>query len=418
MALLLDFTAVLLAQAAGLLASTFPRDWLKSVILAELFALALLLAMLSAHGAVLSKAVTSSIPAGVSPGTPAFWSSPYSPLWEFYSSGRSQSGLIERTSRLFELTTNASVRDRYTYGFFGGGAGPAKVETEWQQFWALLPPAGQAFWFRGVIGLVAGAALVLVAATLLGAWRVERSWQDAPPHNLVAELRRKFLVPRFRVQSLNRRLARALTANPIGWLHLHSPSARMVKWGWCLFIMLAEIVFSQDPSDAYEVQAGLGLILLLGLAFSATGSFREELATGAFELLLVTPLRERQIIIGRVRGLWRQFLPAILIYVAGNVYLASGWSDQHARDAGLMLTRTIAAFCALPLIGVYFSVQRRNFFVSWLAACFIGLLPAALGRAFGATEFSMILLQIGVATAAAFCLERRLKNREILQQQA
>src|SRR5258708_2907444 len=43
MALLLNFTAVLLAQAAGLLASTFPRDWLKSVILAEVFALCLLL---------------------------------------------------------------------------------------------------------------------------------------------------------------------------------------------------------------------------------------------------------------------------------------------------------------------------------------------------------------------------------------
>src|SRR5262249_9123536 len=46
MALLLNFTALLLAQAAGLLASTIPRDWMKSVILAELFALCLLLVML------------------------------------------------------------------------------------------------------------------------------------------------------------------------------------------------------------------------------------------------------------------------------------------------------------------------------------------------------------------------------------
>src|SRR5262249_16694778 len=49
MALLLNFTALLLAQAAGLLASTIPRDWMKSVILAELFALCLLLVMLNVH---------------------------------------------------------------------------------------------------------------------------------------------------------------------------------------------------------------------------------------------------------------------------------------------------------------------------------------------------------------------------------
>src|SRR5436190_286124 len=38
MALMLDSTSVLLAQAAGLVASTIPRDWLKSVLLAASFA--------------------------------------------------------------------------------------------------------------------------------------------------------------------------------------------------------------------------------------------------------------------------------------------------------------------------------------------------------------------------------------------
>src|SRR6267378_4354009 len=57
MALMLDLASVLLAQAAGLLASTIPRDWLKSVILAELFAMSLLLLMLHVHGGILGKAV-------------------------------------------------------------------------------------------------------------------------------------------------------------------------------------------------------------------------------------------------------------------------------------------------------------------------------------------------------------------------
>src|SRR5205807_2713264 len=149
--------------------------------------------------------------------------------------------------------------------------------------------------------------------------------------------------------------------NPIGWLQHYSPSARLVKWAWCLFIIMVEIVFSRNYQDLYAAQTGLGLVLLLGLTFSATGSFRNELETGAFELLLVTPLRERQIIVGRLRGLWRQFLPAILVYGAGSIYLATGWHDQsRARDAWLGLARIMTGFCALPVIGLYFSLQRWN----------------------------------------------------------
>src|SRR5206468_10795696 len=127
-----------------------------------------------------------------------------------------------------------------------------------------------------------------------------------------------------------------------------SPSARMVKWAWCFFIIIVEIIFSANPSDLYAAQAGLGLVLLLGLTFSATGSFREELETGAFELLLVTPLRERQIIAGRVRGLWQQFLPAMLVYGAGSIYLVSGWHDQSlVREAWLWLAKIMIGFCTL-----------------------------------------------------------------------
>jgi hypothetical protein len=183
-----------------------------------------------------------------------------------------------------------------------------------------------------------------------------------------------------------------------------------------LFIILVEIIFSSNPNDLYDAQAGLGLLLLLGLTFSATGSFRQELETGAFELLLVTPLRERQIIVGRLRGLWRQFLPAILIYGIGSIYLAIGWHDQsRAGEAWLWLAKLMIGFCTLPLIGLYFSVLRWNFFGAWLVACAIGMVPAWLGHSFGFSWGPMIALQFGVAFAAVFLLERRLKNRGFVQ---
>lgn len=268
------------------------------------------------------------------------------------------------------------------------------------------------------------AAVVLLIATWVGARRIETSWREAPVDTPASELRRRYFTPRFGVHSFKRRLSRALTANPIGWLQQYSASARMVKWGWCLLIIVVEIIFSANSDDLYTAQIGLGLILLLGLTFSATGSFREELETGAFELLLVTPLRERQIIIGRLRGLWQQFLPAILVYGAGSIYLGSGWRDpEHAREAWVGFARTMTGFCTLPFIGLYFSVQRWNFFGAWLAACMVGMAPAWLARSLqvhgimiGIHEPTIVALQFGVALAAALRLERYLKNRAFVQQ--
>jgi ABC-type transport system involved in multi-copper enzyme maturation permease subunit len=260
-----------------------------------------------------------------------------------------------------------------------------------------------------------GAGLVLLAATWLGAWRIERSWREEPIDASASELRERYFTPRFRVHAFKRRLSQALTSNPIGWLQQYSTSARMVKWGWCLIIIVVEIIFSANSDDLYAAQTALGVLLLLGLTFSATGSFREELETGAFELLLVTPLRERQIIIGRLLGLWQQFLPAILVYGAGVIFLNTGWRDHSSLYAWLWFGKIMAGFCTLPLIGLYFSVLRWNFFGAWLAACVIGLAPAWFSGLFGIAWSTIIALQLGVAFVAAQLLARRLKGRGFVQ---
>lgn len=417
MALLLDATAVLLAMAAGLLASTIPRDWLKAVILAEIFSAILLVMMLSVHGAVLKHAVNVGVPVGLRPGTPAYWRSGLAELHELVGQYH-QEGLIARSTKLLALTTNGSFREPDYWYYYSPGGAPG-LNSHWQQIWTRLKPPAHRAWLSGSIAMLFGSGLVLAGAIWLGAWRVSNSWRDAPHSDEVSDLRRRFFAPRYAVSLLTGKLSRALTANPIGWLQIYSPSARMVKWAWCLFIIVVEIIFCAHPEDIYGAQAGLGLLLLLGMTFSATGSFRQELETGAFELLLVSPLRERQIITGRARGLWRQFLPSFLVYAAGAVYLASGWSDRtYARQAFLLLERTFVGFCALPFIGLYFSVQRWNFFVAWMAACAVGLLPAALARAFGAREAYIAALQLGTALVLVLLLHRRLKKRQFLEVRA
>jgi hypothetical protein len=167
MALLLDFTALLLAQAAGLLASTIPRDWLKSVILAELFALCLLLVMLNVHDAVLGRAVRSGVPAGLTPTSSRFWSSGYGAFYVFFDGAWHGSGMVERTIRNLEFTTNGSFRrasaDQWFYG-------RAPWESDWQQIWMTLPVRGIKLWFRGVAGMVLWAAVVLLGA-ISSQWR-------------------------------------------------------------------------------------------------------------------------------------------------------------------------------------------------------------------------------------------------------
>jgi ABC-type transport system involved in multi-copper enzyme maturation permease subunit len=412
MALLINFASVLLAQAAGLLASTFPRDWVKSAILAEVFALPLLLLMLNVHGSILSTAVALGTPPALKPGTPAFWNSSFAGLSEVYEIRNSNEGLLSRTARLIGYATNGSTRQR-NFWFSPNGYQASAENVLWQEIWTTVAPVGRKFWFFGTVGMVVGSAFVLWLAALLGAWRVERSWRDAPPPLWLSELKQRFFSPRFAVSFLRQRLSQSLTGNPIGWLQHYSPASRSVKWGWCLFIIMVEIVLSDNVEDLYTAQRWLGLFLLLGLTFSATGSFRHELENGAFELWLVTPLRERQIIMGRVRGLWRQFLPSLALFGAGSIYLSTGWGgNEYSGEAWATLLRTIAGFCTLPLIGLYFSIRRWNFFTAWLAACLIGFLPVTIGHLFGMDDAQLIVMQVMIALTAGALLAVRLRHRK------
>ena len=77
------------------------------------------------------------------------------------------------------------------------------------------------------------------------------------------------------------------------------------------------------------IQNLLAWLLILAVAVSSAGSFRRERETGLLELLLVSPLREWQIIGGRLRGLWTQFIPAMVLLLGCWLYLARFLSDNQ-----------------------------------------------------------------------------------------
>jgi len=65
-------------------------------------------------------------------------------------------------------------------------------------------------------------------------------------------------------------------------------------------------------SGARDFELISGALLLLGMGIRACGSFAAEFETGALELLLISPLKPRHILAGRLRGLMSCFMPAII----------------------------------------------------------------------------------------------------------
>ena len=176
-------------------------------------------------------------------------------------------------------------------------------------------------------------------------------------------------------------MMRVLERNPIGWLEQRSTAARMIKWGWLLAVTVVESLVVADSGWSNLASSQLWLLVIMGisLAFSAAASFRRERRSGAMELILVTPLSVGQIILGRLRGLWGQFLPAlgmmfgVWVLLSLQIGILDFWSNALYYDTGSELDRwpalgmfLLASFVAIPLVGLYFSLGQRHFLAAWL----------------------------------------------------
>ena len=172
--------------------------------------------------------------------------------------------------------------------------------------------------------------------------------------------------------------------------------------------------------------------------FCAASSFRSERETGAMELLLVSPLRERQIIVGRIRGLWGQFLPATALlllvwifllvfwrnfkgYTIGFAFLGGGLQGGSPWWDAIWLPALVAgSLLVLPVVGLFFSLGKTNLILSWVLTCAIGLLlpsflagmacPRPLGSR-GAWLACFLVCQVLTTVIVGGRLYRNLRHR-------
>jgi ABC-type transport system involved in cytochrome c biogenesis permease component len=390
MAVLIDGIVLIFGLAAGLLASAVSRDWVRSFVLAEFLSVFLVLVFMFGHFEILQARIGGTVKT-------------------LYHSGSALGYFLE----VFCFHTNFA---KESTGWTSVSSSPAiKLTTGWSDIWAGVASI-QSEWFFVIVSCLAVAILIFVLAIVLAAQRIRRSWRQEAGSPKMSKLQRSFTQPRFAVQFLRRRLSRSLSRNPIGWLQHYSWTGRITKWGWFAVLLTIECLVSSDLDDFERVQPRLALLLLAGIAFTASASFRKDRESGALELLLVCPLSVSQIIGGRLRGLWMQFLPGAALLILCLAVTTTVGNEEMLN--GLYM---LVAFATVPVVGLFFSMTRLNSIVAWLLTILFGILMpwfATLAsqvvlELFLSRDFAahMLLLQAAAGILFWQLLYGRLKNR-------
>jgi len=410
--LFLNGSVLVLALAAGLLASTLATDSRRGLVLALALSAGLAYLFMLVHLHRFCWTLPKFLALPFTPPTHMYW------FWP--------NDIISQLQVLISFNTGLGPNSYYYYHF--GGRGITDAEG-WRFVWLNYPAPFHIAWMRELGWLFIESIIAFVVIVLLASWRVRQTWRVEPASLRQDQLQRFFCAPRFWKSVFRSRMSGLLTRNPIGWLQQYSWSARLVKWGWCLGIVVLECVLVTDRSlsNVWDGQYLLASLLILGVAFTASGSFREECQTGAMQLLLVTPLRVRQILRGRIRGVWGQFLPATVVLVLAWLWLlkdASLYASYHYDSStgywqvfSLVLPLFfVSSFFLIPGIGLFFSLQRLHFVGAWLLTCVTGLLVPALccwwmNRSLLFAAATMFAIQSMVALISLILLQRNLTRR-------
>lgn len=270
---------------------------------------------------------------------------------------------------------------------------------------------------------------VLIMAVIFAANALRRRWRDEPVSLRAQKIEQTFCRPVVGTKLLRRWMLRLLERNPIGWLERRQWSGRLVTWSWFAVVISIYSLALTEPNffrRSGGLQSLMGWLLALSMAVTAAGSFRRERETGVLELLLVSPLTVRQIINGRLRGIWGQFLPSILLLLGLWLYFLtilrgtywSGMSGALGDVGGFAVL-----FGVIPVLGLYFSLRCRHYLLALvLTILFAMVLPALLaalgqwllsraglagGDGWLAAWFFQILIAIYLDAALQHKLERR-----------
>lgn len=259
-----------------------------------------------------------------------------------------------------------------------------QLMLDWSYFRSGPAGAGRGFSSPALLEIAGRAALtsvlVLFLALVTAGRIIRRVWQDRPPSAAWIWFQRVFCTPFIWREFFERWLRRKLERNPIGWLEQRQWTGRTAIAAWLAVIITFYLAMLQDASPyrrfSTGIQTAMAWLLALSLAVAAAGSFRRERELGVMELLLVTPLGARRIALGRLRGLWEQFLPATVLLLAMWIYIAATFGNPTDWPRIVFAATTLTT---IPVVGLYFSLRKRSLIGALAWTVLIGLLlPSSL----------------------------------------
>ncbi len=234
-----------------------------------------------------------------------------------------------------------------------------------------------------LVVIVLSVAALLIAILHAGD-RLEDSWQEEEAEKADPIWVRFFDMSDFFQTVFRWDTRKARDRNPIAWLQEYNWSSRLTKWGWCLLLFVSEavIILGETTTLIFRqhvtYQMNLYRLTALGIAFTAAASFRRERQTGALELLLVTPISARQLIWGRLQGVWIHFFPPMAI-------LATFWilSPEMLALPPRFAWYLAGAYFCIPVIGFFCSLMVGNILIAWALTVVAGLfLPYVITEQF------------------------------------
>jgi ABC-type transport system involved in multi-copper enzyme maturation permease subunit len=195
--------------------------------------------------------------------------------------------------------------------------------------------------------------------------------------------------------------AKLLSRNPVLWL---SSGEMGIPWGaWVVVATwgcLVTVLSWTDPGALQSTVMGqylampFGLLLKVLFAFQVCRFFTEGRRTGALELLLCTPLTDREIVRGHLLALWRAFrwpLVAFIIFLfaPAATQIIAAISHQSFTGTppavleifakGVYCARMLADFAALCWFGMGLALtMKKPANATALTILFVLVLPAFL----------------------------------------
>ncbi len=256
----------------------------------------------------------------------------------------------------------------------------------------------------------------------LASWLLPRAWQDAPTavETWVTRIWKRIRSPREAARRVALR-AQLLENNPAYWLAARRGAARLFPWVLALLALGVGALILTLPASAGLLSASwllwpTQLGFKIAVALHSCRFFTEARMSGALELLLVTPLRVKDILRGQWLALHRVFFAPLIVLLANSFVCALVPSLSVNMPAGSGLPFGIPFYAFMSLMAIYgaatllTNVLAIFYFGMWLA-----LTLKKPNQAAGLTLLFVVLLPSfvfclpGIATDLFFILWAKYK---------